>query len=269
MMPSICKTTAIAVALCVAKIATSFASQADGLPPEYSGAYTGNLVWQGTVTMAADVLILAGGSLTIHAGTQINVIPAQGTKIDPEYLSAQTELLVRGRLDLQGTPEAPVRFIVMETVTNEEIAWAGITLENAVDSRVLNAELERADIAIRCVHSSPEIRGNLVSRCRYGIVAQHQSHPKILSNTLRDGEGGIFCWRGSNPYLLDNRITGHDEEAVFVDTDSRPWLDRNIISDNAIGIALYARDLPFDAVTVTDNVENVRWLGHQGQADRQ
>ncbi len=81
-------------------------------------------------------------------------------------------------------------------------------------------------------------------RCRYGIVAQQQSHPKILENALADGEGGIFCWNGSNPYLLDNRITGHDEEAVFVDAGSRPWLDRNTISGNAIGLALYPRDLP-------------------------
>lgn len=238
-------------------------------PLAYSGAYSGNMIWTGTVTMAGDVLILEGGTLTILAGTQVNVVPAEGTKIDPEYLSAQTELLVRGNLDIQGTSEAPVRFVVMETSATEAIAWSGITLDNAAESHIQHAELERADVAIRCVGSSPEIKGNRISHCRYGIVAQQQSHPKILANTLEGGEGGIFCWRNSNPYLLDNRITGHDEEAVFVDASSRPRLDRNTISGNAIGLALYPRDLPFDSVAVTDNVENVRWLGHQGQAGNQ
>ena len=232
---------------------------------EYRGAYSGDLVWEGIVTMAGDVLILKSGTLTIRSGTQVNIVPAEGTKIDPEYLSSQTELLVRGKLDIQGLPEAPVRFLIVETSETEEIAWSGITLDKAAESRIRYAELERADIAVRCVASSPEIVGNRIANCRYGIVAQQQSHPKILENDLLDGEGGIFCWRGSNPYLLNNRITGHDEEAVFVDESSRPRLDRNTISGNTIGLALYPRDLPFDSVSVTDNGENLRWLGRQGE----
>lgn len=236
---------------------------------EYAGAYAGDLVWEGTVTMTDDVLVLAGGSLTIRAGTRVNVIPAEGTKIDPEYLSAQTELLIRGKLDIQGTAAAPVRFVIVTTDASEEIAWSGITLDHAGESRLRQVELERADIAVRCVTSAPEISGCRISRCRYGIVAQEQSHPKILGNALADGEGGIFCWGGSNPYLLDNRITGHDEEAVFVDAGSRPWLDRNTISGNAVGLALYPRDLPYDSVAVSGNGENLRWLGRQGQGGGQ
>jgi len=241
--------------------------QAAGMASEYAGAYPGDMVWQGTVTMTDDVLVLKGGTLTIHAGTQVNVVPAEGTKIDPEYLSSQTELLIRGKLDIQGTPEAPVRFVILETSETEEIAWSGITLDRAAESFIKNVELERADIAVRCVESSPEIKGARIANCRYGIVAQQQSHPKILGNKLIDGEGGIVCLRRSNPYLLDNRITGHDEEAVFVDASSRPLLDRNSISGNSIGLALYPRDLPFDSVGVTDNQENVRWLGRQGQVE--
>lgn len=242
-----------------------FALHAADKPPEYSGAYSADLVWQGTVTMSADVLILRGATLTIHAGTQVNVIPAEGTKIDPEYLSSQTELLIRGKLDILGTSEAPVRFVVIETNETEEIAWAGITLDRAGESHIQHVELERAETAVRCVESSPDIIGSRIAHCRYGIVAQQQSHPKILDNMLVDGEVGIFCVRASNPYLLGNQITGHDEEAVFVDASSRPWLDRNMISGNGIGLALYPRNLPFDSVEVADNVENLRWLGRQGQ----
>jgi hypothetical protein len=239
--------------------------QADDTVPEYTGAYAQDLIWEGTVTMSGDVLILKGGSLTIRPGTRVNVLPAEGTKIDPEYLSSQTELLVRGKLEILGTEESPVRFVLVERNDLEEIAWSGITLDSAAQSRILYTELERADIAIRVVASSPEIKGNRISRCRYGIVTQLQSHPKILDNQLSDGEGGIFCWKGSNPYLLGNSITAHDEEAIFVDADSRPWLDRNIVSGNAIGLALYPHDLPFDSVGVRDNAEDVRFLGRQGE----
>ncbi len=263
------KIMAFMVATGVALISLVSSLQAADDLPDYQGTYSGDLVWQGTVTMAGDVLIMPGGTLTIRAGTQINVIPAQGTKIAPDYLSALTELLIRGKLDIQGTAQAPVRFVIVETEETEEIAWSGITLDRAEESLIQNTELERADMAIRCVGSSPVIKGNRILKSRYGIVAQQQSHPKILENIIMDGEGGIFCWRGSNPYLLDNQITGHDEEAVFVDSSSRPWLDRNLISGNSIGLALYPRDLPFDSVLVTGNTENLRWLGRQGQAGDQ
>jgi hypothetical protein len=233
--------------------------------PEYSGAYSSNLVWSGEVTMASDVLILKGASLTIRAGTQVNVIPAEGTKIDPEYLSSQTELLIRGKLDVQGTAEAPVSFVVKADEEDDEFAWAGITLDRAAESSITHAMLERADIAIRCVESSPLIMGNTITRSRYGIVAQQKSHPEILRNNLTNGEGGIFCWRGSNPQIKGNKISGHDEEALFVDAQSRPGLWKNLLDGNAVGLALYPIDLAYDQVVTRNNHENLRWLGKQGQ----
>jgi nitrous oxidase accessory protein NosD len=191
----------------------------------------------------------------------VRIVPAEGTQIDPEYFSPLTELLVRGRLDVEGTESDPVRFVIVERPELEEIAWAGITFDSNGAGSVRHAEIERAETGVRCVGSSPEIAGNLIRRCRYGIIAQAASHPRILDNRIEDGEGGIFCWRGSKPYLKGNRIAGHDEEGVFVDADSRPRLDRNTVTGNAIGLALYPRDLPFDDTEVRGNTENLRWLG--------
>lgn len=235
-------------------------------PPlqEVIGVSPGVRTWSGVVVMTGDVLVPAGARLVIEAGTEVRVVPAEATKIDPEYLSSQTELLIRGELEVRGTAEAPVRFVIAEPY-NEEIAWSGITLDGAEPSLLRHVMIERADIGIRCVRSAPLIEQCTLQRCRYGIVAQQQSHPKILDNRIADGEGGIFCWRGSNPYLKGNVITGNDEEGVFVDADSRPWLDRNVITANAIGLALYSRDLPYDDSAVRDNVEDLRWLGRQGQ----
>lgn len=235
----------------------------DGRAPagEYAGAYGGDLVWSGVVTMTGDVLILAGGSLTIRPGTEVRIIPAEGTQIDPEYFSSLTELLIRGRLLIEGTAERPVRFTLVERPGLEEIAWAGITLDAAGASVLRHVVVERAEAGLRCVGSSPEVVGSEFRRCRYGIIAQLASHPKILDNRITDGEGGVFCWRGSNPYLKGNVVSGHDEEGVFVDRTSRPYLDRNTVTGNAIGLALYPRDLPYDDTAVTGNAENLRRLG--------
>jgi parallel beta-helix repeat protein len=227
----------------------------------YRGAYAQDLVWEGEVTMTGDVLILQGATLTVKPGTRVHVIPSESTKIDPEYLSAETELLIRGSLDIQGTQDSPVYFIPRDRDKSDSIAWAGITLDHAVSSRIAHAFLERADMAIRCVNSSPDIVGNQISSSRYGIVAQEESHPEILDNTIVDGEGGVFCWRSSNPKISGNRVLGHDEEALFVDWTSRPKLSANLISGNAIGLAIYPRDLELDLNSVTGNAENLRWLG--------
>lgn len=237
---------------------------ADGTPPvpaEYAGAYGGDLVWTGTVTMTGDVLILPGGSLTIRPGTEVRVIPAEGTQIDPEYFSSLTELLVRGRLEVEGLAEQPVRFTIVERPDLEEIAWAGITFDAGASGSVRQALLERAETAVRCVQSSPSLIGNQIRRCRYGIIVQQQSAPQILDNRISDGEGGVFCWRGSNPHLAGNHVSGHDEEGIYVDADSRPRLERNTVVGNAIGLALYPRDLPYDSNEVRDNTDDLRWLG--------
>lgn len=228
---------------------------------QYAGAYGGDLVWQGRVTMTGDVLILAGGSLTIKPATEVRVVPAEGTQIDPEYFSSLTELLVRGRLNILGTAGQPVRFVIVERPELEDPAWAGITLDGAGASTIRHAVIERAETGIRCSSTSPEISDSRISRCRYGIIAEQQSHPKLIDNRIEDGEGGVFAWRGSRPYLKGNIISGNDEEGVFVDAGSRPWLDRNTITGNAIGLALYPRDLPYDDTGVTGNLENLRWLG--------
>ncbi len=228
---------------------------------EYAGAYGSDLVWEGNVTMTGDVLILQGGSLTIRAGTEVHVVPAEGTQIDPEYFSSLTELLVRGRLRIEGTAERPVRFVIVERPELEAIAWAGITLDAAGASLIRHAVIPRSETGVRCVGSAPEIIASRIENCRYGIIAQAGSHAKILDNHITGGEGGVFVWRGSNPYLKGNRIDGNEEEGVFVDATSRPYLDRNLVTGNAIGLALWSRDLPYDDVEVKGNAEDLRWLG--------
>lgn len=233
--------------------------------PRISGVLKGDTVLGGDVVLAGDLLIPEGCTLTVDPGTTILVQPAENTKIDPEFLSPLTEILVRGSLTISGTAEMPVRFILMENPQGEEVAWAGIILDGAIDGSIDHAHIDRAESGVLCIASSPRILNCRITRSRYGVIAQQGSSPDILSNSITDGEGGVFCWWGSKPYLKGNRIADHEEEGVFVDRTSRPWLDRNEITGNAVGLALYPRDLPFDPTRVTGNGENVRWLGPWGR----
>ncbi|MBW2478184.1 MAG: right-handed parallel beta-helix repeat-containing protein [Deltaproteobacteria bacterium] len=238
---------------------------ADSPPLEYAGSYNEHLVWADQVVMVADVLIRSGGSLTIRPGTTVYVVPAEGTQIDPEYLSSQTELLVRGRITIQGTPQLPVRFVVQDRPGLETYAWAGIILDHASDlSDIAYTHIDRAEVAIRCVSSSPTILGNIITHCRYGMIIQKRSHPKVLENNISHGEAGVFCWLGSKPTLRSNRLERLDEEGLFIDASSQPLLDQNVIRYNEIGLASYNNQLPAGTNLLQNNRVNARVLGHQG-----
>ena len=227
-------------------------------PVEVSGVLLGKTVLQGSVVMTGDILIPFGSRLIIRPGTTIVVRNSESTKIDPEYLSAQTELLVRGSLSVEGEPDAVVSFIPETAVAAGEVAWAGIILDGATETKIENARLTQPDTGLLIIDSSPEITHNRISRARYGIVIQG-GNARILGNEITLGEGGIFCWNQANPYLKDNLVVANDEEGIVVDRSSKPYLDRNIVSGNSIGLVV-PEHLPYDPTMIAGNQVNIRLL---------
>ncbi len=225
-----------------------------------SGVVAGQNVLAGELYMPGDVRVPVGSTLRLRPGTIVYVQPAEGTKIDPEYLSSATELLVRGTLRIEGTARRPVRFIPLSIPEEGEPAWAGITLYDSVGSRIEHAHIEHAETAILTIGSSPEIRGNQLRYNRYGIIAQRASSPLIADNVVEKGEGGIFCWLGSSPQLVGNRVADHVEEGIFVDVSSRPLLQGNQVTGNDLGLVLYDRKLAGDLSGVIGNREDLRLL---------
>ncbi|AMV72409.1 hypothetical protein JCM30471_09260 [Desulfuromonas carbonis] len=231
-------------------------------PVEVSGVLTGTLHWQGEIHLVGDVLIPAGSHLTIASGTTVRVTPAEATRIDPEFLSSGTELLVRGSLEVLGTATDPVRFLADgKGDADDNYAWAGILLDQAFGSSVEGAIIEGAETGLLVIGCSPRIEGNRISGSRYGIIVQAGGAPNILDNTVENGEGGIFCWDGARPYLKGNRIRGQAEEGIYVDRWSRPWLDRNEVTSNDLGLVLGPRDLPADTTAITGNRVDRMFLG--------
>ncbi|ALC16351.1 hypothetical protein DSOUD_1572 [Desulfuromonas soudanensis] len=232
-------------------------------PREVAGILRGETVLEGDVLFSGDVLIPAGSTLTLRPGTRVRIQVSESTRIDPEYLSPATELLVRGTLNILGTPEAPVVFLTTEAPGSEvgdDPLWAGIILDGAA-AILRHLQLSRAETGVLCLRSSPRVEGSVFSECRYGLIAQQGSAPLLVGNTFKNGEGGVFCWLGSDPVLEGNGIVGNAEEGVFVDATSRPTLAGNRITGNAIGLALYPRDLVYDPTQIRENEENIRLLG--------
>lgn len=224
-------------------------------PLQIGGVLSGKTVLRGHILVAGDLLVPAGSTLIIRPGTTLLVRSSQSTKIDPEFLSAQTELTVRGRLVVAGKKDAPVRFLPEALNDTESPAWAGIILDGATASSVRYAELVRPEAGLTIIGTSPDIIGNRIQGARYGIVVQGGA-AKILDNEISGGEGGIFCWNKTGAYLKGNSIHDNDEEGIVVARGSHPYIDRNDVFANDIGLVL-PETLPYDPVMIRDNRQNV------------
>ncbi len=229
-----------------------------------SGYLLEDTLWQGEVLLDGDLMVPPGRTLTLRPGTTVFVVPSESTKIDPEWLSPETELLVRGSLIIEGSPERPVRFIPTSLPEGEKTAWAGIILDRARDFRIRGMELALAESGVLAISASGILEHSHISLCRYGVVLQGDASPIIRGNTLEGGEGGIFCWWGATPRLENNLIRDNEEEGLFIDGRSRPVLLGNRIVRNGIGIAAFERRFSPTEVQLADNDENLRPLAGRG-----
>lgn len=232
--------------------------------PQFSGVLLQNQTISGEIILAADLLIPEGRILTILPGTTIYVKPTPSTKIDPEWLSAETEMLVRGTLRIEGTSDQPVTFVPLDKKADQDVAWAGILFDRSVDSVVRHAQIFQAETGILCIDSSPLIQENLIVESRYGLVMQNGSSPSVSDNMIGNGEAGVFCWTNSSPELRSNQIAGNEEEGLFIDRSCNPLLDDNRILKNDIGLAAYDPGLRTLVGSLAGNREDFRQLREEG-----
>lgn len=255
------KTRLSILALIVLLAACTTASPPAQLQQQLSGVINKDLTLGGEILLNGDLLILPGKTLTLLPGTIVHVRTAESSKIDPEYLSSFTEILVRGTLLAEGTVSAPIVFVPETPGDVDEVVWAGIILDRVAASVIRHARIEGAEQGILLLAAAAQISENTIRHCRYGLVVQGEGSPTLYGNEIDAGEGGLFVLAGATPDIDRNRITAQVEEGLFVDAASRPHLGRNEISGNAIGLLLHHRDLPFERSGISGNREDLRIIG--------
>ena len=165
------------------------------LPPQTVTAevLTEDTLWQGEVTLSEDLLVPSGVTLTIAAGTTIIINPAESTKIDPEYISHYTEILVRGSLRADGTVLQPVSFQLAKTGEGDD-RWAGIIVDHG-EAYLAGSEIRDAEAGLYVVNGKLEMDGSKLSGNRYGIVAQGEATQVSIHNSLlSDNEYGLLTF---------------------------------------------------------------------------
>jgi len=169
---------------------------------------TVDTVWQGKVSLSDDLLIPAGRTLTVKAGTVVTVSPAESTKIDPEFLSHQNEILVRGTLKLEGESGSPVTFIGDSAA--DDSRWAGIVVDGG--SVVAHfARLAKAEAALTLFSGQASLQETVVEDNRYGLIVDGGGSQLTVKQTkVRHNDYGLFLFNGGKleeegGAVIDNR----------------------------------------------------------------
>ena len=161
-------------------------------------------LWQGEVRMEEDVLVPAGVTLTIAAGARILVQPADNTKIDPEYLSHQTELLVRGRLLVKGGEGDRVKFLAEGGPAPSR--WAGVIVDGG-ETVLAGLDLQDAEAALTVVAGRAGLESCRLAGNRYGLVAQsEQAKVAAAATIIEKNDYGVMLFDGATVSLTDGSV---------------------------------------------------------------
>jgi hypothetical protein len=205
--------------------------------PEIGGTLSGDLTLDGNYLLASDLHVPAGITLTIKPGTRVYIQPTDSTKIDPEFLSREVEILIRGSLHAVGTSARPITFTPL-TDDPSAILWSGLQLVESEQVQLKHVLIEQAEAGVLCLNSSPQISSLRVERSRYGILLQQQSAPQIDNSLLVDWEAGLFCWDQSAPVISNSRIMNQQEEGIYLGQNCRGRFTGNLVKGNDRGVVL-------------------------------
>jgi hypothetical protein len=187
-------------------------------PVPVEGVIKKDATWSGMVLVAGDVLVPEGVTLTIAPGTKVMFSASESSKIEPMFLSMQTELLIRGILKAEGEPGRPVSFGPapegMADKKPQRGDWGGVIFDGEASSGsiISNAVFIMGDQAIAAYHASPRFSDCRVEDSRYGIVCAGGSSPDITRSVVTGCEFGLVSVKGSKPALHDCKVEKNEHD---------------------------------------------------------
>ena len=156
---------------------------------------TQNATWQGNIELRDDIIIPSGITLTIHPGTFIRVYPAENTRIDPEFMSHQTEILVRG--EVSGIGRKGERIILSGSSRGDDQRWAGFIVDGGKVA-LGKTDISGAEAAITVLGGHAELADSGISGNRYGLVGQSpEADIRIAASKNENNEYGLVNLDGA------------------------------------------------------------------------
>ncbi|MBU0674662.1 MAG: right-handed parallel beta-helix repeat-containing protein [Proteobacteria bacterium] len=198
---------------------------------------TADTLWQGKVLVEDDVIIPVGVTLSIAPGTVIRVKAADSTKIDPEFLSHETEILVRGRLIALGEMGREIVFD-LESAGSEE-PWAGIIVDQG-EIMLSHGRVMGSEAALSVVNGRATLEDTIISKNKYGLVVQGTGAAVVLRRTTITGNDyGTLVFNGGSVEHLDDVTKGNEKNDTVTGSSTQ------------LGLSTFIQELPEPPITAS------------------
>ncbi len=157
---------------------------------------TDDTLWSGEVVLDSDILVPEGITLRISRGTVVRVQRAKSTKTDPEYLSALTEITVRGSIAVEGSSSSPVFFL--GDGDQGAPGWAGIIVDRG-KADLNSCRIMGAETGISVLNGMLRMQNSLVTRNRYGLaVSGGDSSVTMVGGAVAANDYGVVLVDGAS-----------------------------------------------------------------------
>jgi hypothetical protein len=184
--------------------------------PSHAATLTRDTVWSGEVRVEEDLLVPAGVTLTIEAGTRVVFAEAQSTKTDPQFWNPDTEISVAGRLDVKGSAEAPVRLEPQGSV------WGGLVAAPGGQIAIRHAKLSRASEAFLVYRGSVSAEEVSVVESECGVVLGPEAKFQASGVTLIKCQKGIVDLRADAAGMPSGVTVAESSDAPLLGVGWKP-----------------------------------------------
>ena len=223
----------------------------------YSGSHTAAVTnvflnrgfpvtWSRRVSMAGDVTVPAGATLTIAAACTVDV-----TVHASDY-----ELKVEGKLTAVGTSTDSIYFRSTNNGTTKS-EWYGIVFSSgsSATSSVKYCAIKNAYKGISVSSAGPTIANNNISYSHYGIKLDGlTSSGEIDDNDVSNCYHGIYGSNMTSPTIKENTLTDNIYGLRLSDVDGTgTGIRDNTMTGNGTGLRLSDCTVPVHDCTVDDN----------------
>lgn len=213
------------------------------------GVLHGEIVWQGDVLIAEDVILESDVKLTILPGTRVRFLLAEddgGGWIEHPHFPGN-ELIIKGRVHAVGTAEKP---IIFEAFDSDAAAgfWGAVNLVGSPEAIFEYCVFRQADSAVHSWDSQVYIEQSLFEDNLVG-VRFNESEILIEHNLLRNNRTAVRFHFGS-PVICENQFYGNAVN-LFVTSHPRDYH----IENNTFG-----KPLEYNVVFGEEVPEDVRLL---------
>ena len=219
------------------------------------GVLSGQTLSSDNYTVIGDVIVPAGTTLTISAGSQF-------------FMPIKSDWLISGTLISTGTSAQPIMFTSGQASPTKG-NWAGIKVKSGGSASLTYTAVQYATYGVRFDNASGTIANSTFQHNTNGLYINADSDPQITGSTLSNNTYGVNI-RGvgsssgaPEPILTSNTISNNSYGIYVYGTynqaarDPRPVINGNTITNNS-NRNLYTFYFA-DAVNTTINARGNWW----------